>query len=107
MSAGPYRTPVQLEQPVVTRSDDGSAALVYLNVGPDFAAIRPTRQRESSETGRLEGVVTHEIRLRYREDLTGGWRLVAGLRRFRVLSATPADDRNRAMLCLAEEEEGA
>ncbi|WP_417667349.1 head-tail adaptor protein [Roseibium sp.] len=104
MSAGRYRTPIELEQPVVTHAADGAASLVYLAAGSDFAAIRTLRQREDLRGERLEGVVTHEIRLRYRDDVIGGWRMSAGLRRYRVLSAAPRDDRGAELFCLAEEE---
>lgn len=104
MSAGRYRTPVALEQPVLTTAADGAAALVYLAAGSDFASIRVTRQREADSGSRLDGIASHEIRLRFRSDVTGGWRVSAGLRRFRLLSAVPADDRGRELVCLAEEE---
>lgn len=104
MSTRPYRTPVNLEVPVETRAADGTASLVFVGAGSDFAAIRPLRQRESVGNGRLEGIITHEIRLRRREDISGGWRITAGLRRFRVLSAGLAGEREREVLCLAEEE---
>ncbi|WP_417684648.1 head-tail adaptor protein [Roseibium sp.] len=104
MSAGRYRTPVTLEQPVVTHGADGTASLVYLSAGADFAAIRPSRLREELRGERLEGVVTHEIRLRHRDDITGGWRMSAGLRRYRLLSVAQGDDRGTELFCLAEEE---
>jgi SPP1 family predicted phage head-tail adaptor len=102
--AGTYRTPVTLEQPVQTVAANGSASLVYLDVGGDFAAIRALRQSERVSAGRLEGAVSHEIRLRHREDLSGGWRLRAGTRTFWLQSVTDSDDRGRELVCLAEEE---
>ena len=104
MRAGAYRTAITLEQPVHTVAADGSAALVYLDAGDDFASIRALRQDERLTAGRLEGVVTHEIRLRHRDDLSGGRRLRAGLRLFRLQSVAATDDRGREVTCLAEEE---
>ncbi|MBD8874855.1 head-tail adaptor protein [Roseibium polysiphoniae] len=104
MRAGAYRTPVALEQPVHTAAADGSASLVYLFAGDDFAQIKPLRQSETLRSGRLEGIATHQLRLRYRDDLAGGWRVLCGPRAFRILSTTAADDRSREIICLAEEE---
>lgn len=105
MTAGAYATPVVLEQPVRTQNADGSAALVYLDAGPDFAAIRLLTQNERLRRGRLEGVASHEIRLRHREDVIGGWHIRAGQRRFRVLASADPDARRRTLVCLCEEEE--
>ncbi|MBD8893497.1 phage head completion protein [Roseibium litorale] len=105
MSAGRYRTPVELEQPVRTQSAGGAAVLVYAAAGPDFAEIRCLRQGEAVLSDRLSGTVTHEIRLRYREDVAGGWRVVAGAKTFRILSAADENLRGKTLLCLAEEED--
>ena len=105
MSAGTFRTPVELEQPVRTQAADGSAALVFVSAGSAFAAIRCLRQGESVLSDRLSGTATHEIRLRYREDIAGGWRVKAGARIFRILSASDWNLREKDLLCLAEEED--
>ncbi|MEJ8473953.1 head-tail adaptor protein [Roseibium algae] len=105
MSAGLYRHPVTLQQPVHTVAADGSAALIYAEAGDDFAAIRPLRQGERQSGGRLEGVITHEIRLRHRDDLAGGWQVISGARSFRVLSTFETDGTAREITCLSEEED--
>ncbi|MEP5453666.1 head-tail adaptor protein [Roseibium sp.] len=87
-----------------TSAADGSASLVYLFAGDDFAQIKPLRHSEALRGGRLEGIATHQLRLRYRDDVAGGWRILSGPRAFRILSTTVADDRSREITCLAEEE---
>ncbi|WP_083812100.1 head-tail adaptor protein [Polymorphum gilvum] len=62
------------------------------------------RQDEAVAGARLDGVVSHEIRLRYRDDIAGGWRIRAGARVFRVLAASDPDLGRRQILCLVEEE---
>lgn len=104
MSAGALRTPVTLEQPVRTTAADGTATLVYHAAGTTFADIKPVRQREERSGGRLTGLVNHEIRLRYREDLSGGWRLSTPRHRFRILSVQEDISHRRTITCLAEEE---
>lgn len=105
MNAGRYRVPVTLEQPVQTVAADGSATLVYVEAGTGFAAIKAKSQRQDGLEGRFQGIVTHEIRLRYRDDLTGGWRIKARNRVFRLLAVTDPDLKSRELLCLAEEED--
>lgn len=104
MSAGSYRVPIILEQPVQTVAIDGSAALVYMETGAGFAAIKVKAQREDASEGRLTGIATHEIRLRYRADLTSGWRVCTQTQVFRLLAVTDPDLRGRELICLAEEE---
>ncbi len=104
MSAGTYRTPVDLEQPVQTVATSGETVLVYTAAGSGFAAIKAVRQADEIRGGRLDGIVTHSIRMRYRADLAGGWRVMTGSQVFRVLSVTDPDQRERDILCLAEEE---
>lgn len=96
--------PVTLEQPVSTQLPGGQAALIYTNAGPDFASLRLLSLQEQFTHDRLDGTATHRIRLRYRPDLAGGWRLKTSERSFRLLAVADPDGRERELECLAEEE---
>jgi len=104
MSAGAYRVPVILEQPVATQLPDGRASLVYASAGTDFIEMTLLSLQEQALNARLEGTATHRIKLRYRPDLTGGWRLKSNERVFRLLAVSDPDGRERELHCMAEEE---
>ncbi|WP_170230579.1 head-tail adaptor protein [Roseibium hamelinense] len=96
--------PVVLLRPVHSVEADGTASLTYAEAGADFAAVALKSQGEAPVAGHLDGVATHDIRLRYRAGLKGGWKLVSGTRIFRLLSVNDPDGRYRELRCAAEEE---
>jgi len=98
------RAEVQLEQPLRTVQATGEAVLAFVSAGPVFAAVRQLSLREIAVGGRNDGVATHEIRIRYRSDVVGGWQIRWGERLFRILAAGDPDGRGVWLRCLAEEE---
>ena len=59
--------------------------------------------QQPASAGRDEETITHRVRFRWREGVTGAMRLACGLRRFRIKAATdPVGDR-RDLVCLVEE----
>lgn len=104
LATGTYRTPVTLLQPIFAQDEGGEASVTLEEVGLDFAAISLAGQAEQLVAGRLEGVLTHKISLRYREDVTAGWKITTARCTFRVLAVADPDDRRREVLCLVEEE---
>ncbi|MBO0345200.1 head-tail adaptor protein [Roseibium sp. CAU 1637] len=104
MSAGRYRSAVELQAPVFTASADGSQSLVYTPAGSDFAEIRLLRQGEAVSAGSLRATATHSIRLRRRDDIGAGWQVTSPRDRFRLLSVAEEGRRGEYSLCLAEVE---
>lgn len=104
MSAGRYRTPVFLLEPRRLETVGGQAELQFEPAGEDFAEITMQNLVERFFAGRYEGMATHKIRMRYREDIQGGWLITSGTRRFRVLAALPSDQRRQEIICLVQEE---
>ena len=104
MRAGAYRIPAVLQQPVRTGGADGSVTVAYAAVANIFVAVKVLRQREVFKDERLDGVATHEIRMRRLSGVAGGWRMSAAGRIFRILSVSDPDLRGRELVCLAEEE---
>jgi SPP1 family predicted phage head-tail adaptor len=51
---------------------------------------------------RATGVVTHVVTMRFREDVTGGMRLLYRGRRYRVLAAYDPDARRRYVVLRTE-----
>ncbi|WP_430512864.1 phage head closure protein [Pannonibacter phragmitetus] len=103
--AGDLRCLVRLWKPGRTVDAGGAVQTSFEDIGADHAAVRLRRQTERASDARADGVATHEIRLRHREDIGGGWRIADEAKSYRVLAAADPDGRRRWTLCLCEEEE--
>lgn len=102
--ASVLRAEVQLERPLRTVATGGSADLAFELEATVFAAIRPLSLREIAVGGRTDGVASHDIRIRYREDVRGGWQIRWGARLFRVLAAGDPGGRGAWLRCMCEED---
>ena len=68
-----------------------------------WGAIEIVHQAERERAARTEEAVTHRVRLRWRDGVTGAMRLSCGPRRFRIKAATDPDGARRDLVCLVEE----
>ncbi|WP_300471143.1 phage head closure protein [Breoghania sp.] len=89
---------------MLTDDGAGGSETSFEAAGSVWGAVMVRGMVERFTDDRFDGVVTHRIRLRHRADIAGGWRLVQGLRVFRVLAASDPDNRGRWLDVLAEEE---
>lgn len=100
---GALRHRITLENPVRTDDGGGGGSVSWQPVATLWAAIRPLRGAEYQIADRAEVRVTHEIRFRFRTDVTGEMRLRKGNRLFHIHSVLNDQERNRWSLCLCEE----
>ena len=70
---------------------------------PIWAHIRPLSGREIQMANAQVGVVTHEIRIRYRTDVTTAHRILLGSRTFNIKVVLNPDDNNQMLLLKCEE----
>jgi SPP1 family predicted phage head-tail adaptor len=103
VSAGTLRRRVIVERAEGAADGGGGRALAWSAVGTVFAAVRPLRADEREELGRLDGVATHRVEVRFGLDLRAGDRLVFDGRTLRVLAVHDADERRRRVVALVEE----
>ena len=92
-----------LELPLESPDGFGGVVRTYA-AGPHFwGSLEMLVQGERFRGGRVEDLVTHRVRLRYRDGVTAAMRLTSGLRRFAIKSAVDPDGRRRDLVCLVEE----
>ena len=86
-------------------SPDGfGGAVCRCAAGPQlWGAIAMLKGEERRRADRPEQAVTHRVRLRWRDGVTGAMRLSCGPRRFRIKAATDPDGAKRDLVCLVEE----
>ena len=107
MQAGRLRHRVTIQQPTETRDEFGEVKSSWADVDTNVpVGIRGLRTREFLEGGGTESDVTHEIRLRYRSDLTPKMRLVAtgGCANgevYELLGVMDPNGRRRELVCQA------
>jgi SPP1 family predicted phage head-tail adaptor len=92
-----------VEGPVRSSSDGGSAVISWQPIDVVWAALRPTAARETVHGDGQSLRTTHEIRLRYRPDLTGAMRFRLGLRVFAIQAIRDPDERQRWLICQTDE----
>ncbi|WP_321341791.1 head-tail adaptor protein [Breoghania sp.] len=101
-------TRLDVQRPVSSDDGAGGQTISFEAAGALWGAVMVRGMVERYADERLDGVVTHRIRLRLgsgvASEISGGWQLVSGARVFRVLAATPADDGGRWLDTLCEEE---
>ena len=96
---------VTLEE--LAREDDegGGYDETWVDVATLFADVRPISGNERVEADRIEGQITHEITLRFRQGVVPAMRFRKGSRLFHVLSVINVEERNRWLKCRCEERE--
>lgn len=101
--ASHLRDLVDLQTRVVTQDAMGGLSNTWVTQAQVFAKIRPVAGREDIAGGAAVSNVTHDVRIRWRGDVTAGWRVKLGSRVLNVVSAYDTDQRRREMQLLCEE----
>jgi SPP1 family predicted phage head-tail adaptor len=82
----------------------GGETVTWDTVATLWARIEPAAAGEEIVAGHLSGVVTHDVTLRWRDDLAGGMRLAWRGRLFRVLAVHDPDEARRYTVAKCREE---
>ena len=92
-----------LELPLETPDGFGGVIRSYAPGPQLWGAIEMVHQAERERAASTEQAVTHRVRLRWRDGVTGAMRLSCGPRLFRIKAATDPDGGKRDLVCLVEE----
>lgn len=107
MRAGRLRARVKIQQPTETRDAFGEVVQAWADLDTDVPVeIRGLRSREFIEAAATESDITHEIRLRFRSDLTPKMRMVAtggcaAGEVYELIGVMDPDGRRRELVCQA------
>lgn len=101
---GRLRHRATVERPVTVPDGGGGSVTTWETVAAVWVAIDALSATEKEEAGRLDGIASHRVVLRFRDDIRGGMRLTRGSRRFRLLASHDPDGRGRFLILTAEEE---
>jgi SPP1 family predicted phage head-tail adaptor len=99
---GWLRHRVVIEAPEETADGAGGATVTWMPLAAVWAAIEPVSAGERITAGRLTGIVTHRVTMRFRDDVTGGMRVIHRGRAYRILVASDPDERRRYLVARTE-----
>ena len=105
MRIGRMRSRVTIQTPSDGSSRDAGGGIVnsWSELDVVWAHIRPLSGREVEMADAQEGVVTHQITIRNRTDVTTAHRILLGSRTFNIKSVWNPDQRSRQTTIRAEE----
>lgn len=103
LSIGDLRQRVGIQRAVRVADGGGGAEETWEMLAEVWAAVLPLTGFERVEADAVSGHVTHEIWLRYRDDVTPDMRFRLGRRLFDVRAVIDIEERRRFLKCLCEE----
>lgn len=103
MRAGELRHKIELQEQTETADGMGGFTLSWRTKAAVWAAIAPAYSAEEIQNLQNELLITHQIRIRYYEDLKPSWRIKFGTRYFNIHSILNVDERNREQQIMAKE----
>lgn len=103
ITIGEMRQRVVLERPERVGDGGGGADETWVEIAELWAAVKPMTGAERTEAEAISGRVSHEIWLRFRDDVAAELRFRIGTRLFDIRAVLDVDERRRFLRCLAEE----
>ena len=103
MRIGNMRSRITIQTLGGSIDEGGGQTTTWLELDVVWAHIRPLSGREILMADAQLGVVTHEIRIRYRTDVTTAHRIILGSRTFNIKAVLNPDDNDKRLLLKCEE----
>ncbi len=100
---GARRLRVELQEPGETADDIGGVTRTFEPRVTLWARLQPGAGTERADAQRAESAATHQLTIRWRNDVTAAMRFVSGARVFNVLAVADPDGRRRDLVCRVEE----
>ena len=94
---------VTIEAATRTADEAGGGDITWQPVVTVWAEIQPKSGREVFESDQLGGRVTHDVRIRYRADVTNKMRIFNAGRLFDIRYVANVGERNQWLICACEE----
>jgi SPP1 family predicted phage head-tail adaptor len=102
-SIASMRLRMTIEAPNDTLDDAGALVRAYSPLATVWAQVTPLSGEARFVASRQEQAIDFLARIRWRSDVTGEMRMVAGTRKLLIHSVHDPDERKRFLLCRCEE----
>jgi len=103
MKIGDLNKRVTLQHKTRVADGMGGFSESYSDAATVFAAIRPTTAKELVQANSTAMVVSHRIRIRYRRDVKGSYRVKFGNRYFAIVSIINPEEKNEWLDLMCKE----
>lgn len=100
---GDLRHRVELRQVERITDGGGGAAETWQTLATLWAAVMPISANERVHADAVAGEATHDIWLRFRDDVRPDMRITFGVREFEILGVINVDERRRWLRLYCEE----
>lgn len=101
--AGSLRDRLTLERPQYSPDGAGGRVETWVSVASVWGQVIAKSGSESVDAGRFSGSVSHEVTLRYRDDVKPTMRLVYGAKIFEIIGVLNQTNRKDWLTCLCVE----
>lgn len=102
---GKLRYLITLQSEGGSRDAGGGIVSSWSTVDSVYADIRPVSGQERYRQGKVQETITHDIRIRYRTDITASNRVSYDSRTFNIKTVINEDERDRYLLLKCSEGE--
>ena len=103
MKAGKLRHRVTIKTPLREDNRVGEPIITYVGSETRWASIRTLTEKEVVNSAQVQRLSTHELKLRYTDQIKTDCRLVYKSRVFEIDSIINVDERNRELLVMCHE----
>lgn len=103
MRIGDLNKRVWLQYQTRTPDGMGGATVAWTDAAEVWAAVWPVNATEQIQAGQQAMTITHRIRMRYRPDLRGHWRIRYGSRYFAIVGIINPNERGAMLDVLCTE----
>lgn len=91
MNIGSMRHRILIQYPTIVRDGMGGETITWNDGDTVYASIWSTTAAEQIQANASTMVVSHRIRMRYRSDIMGNWRLKYGHKYYNIVSIIDKD----------------
>ena len=102
-SIGKMRYKIEVQSPVNTTDTGGGSTRTWSTVSTRWANIIPKSGNESYRQGQVQETLTHEVTIRWLENIGTNYRLKYGNRLFNIKNLKNIDERGRYIVMQCEE----
>jgi phage head-tail adaptor, putative, SPP1 family len=103
MRAGKLRHRVRLQREQTEDDLAGADNVSFIEVDTVWADVRTSGGREFWEAKKLTPELTHEVEIRYRDDVVAGMRFLYGTQVLRIQAPVDPDGRRISLLVMCQE----
>ena len=100
---GTYRQRLYVQQENPVADTGGGNQMAWTTVNVVWASVEPFNGSEQMLAGKLNGTITHRIKLRYDSSITAVMRFLWGSRVLNIRSVRNLQERGRVIEILAQE----